>query len=115
MLTIGKQSENTACAFLEQHGLKLLGRNFNTKMGEIDLIMQEGKCLVFVEVKYRKAVNFGEPVATVTRSKQRKIIKTAMLYLQQKGLFDKVPCRFDVVGILDDGKIDWIRDAFIVK
>ncbi|OGT97808.1 MAG: YraN family protein [Gammaproteobacteria bacterium RIFOXYB2_FULL_38_6] len=114
MQTIGSQAESKALAFLKTQGLKLLERNFRCKLGEIDLIMQDKDFTVFVEVKYRKIINFGEPVETVTKSKQRKIIKAATFYLQQKDLFDKVPCRFDVVGILDDGQINWIKDAFIM-
>jgi len=97
---------------LQRHGLKLLARNFRARGGEIDLIMQQARTLVFVEVRYRQSLKFGTPLETVTVSKQRRLIAAAAHYLQTRGV--DLPCRFDVVGIsgADQERIDWIRDAF---
>ncbi len=97
---------------LQRHGLKLLARNFRARGGEIDLIMQQARTLVFVEVRYRQSLKFGTPVETVTAAKQRRLIAAAAHYLQTRGVDQ--PCRFDVVGIsgADQERIDWIRDAF---
>ena len=55
----GAQAEELACQWLVEQGLVLQDRNFRTRHGEIDLIMQSGDCLIFVEVRYRKTIKFG--------------------------------------------------------
>ncbi|MEI8055491.1 MAG: YraN family protein [bacterium] len=72
---IGKNAENLACDYLQRQGLKLVAANYLCKCGEIDLIMHDGTTLVFIEVRYRKASNYGDGIATVTKAKQRKIIR----------------------------------------
>lgn len=114
---IGKISENLAREYLQQQGLKLVVTNYKCKCGEIDLIMQENETLVFVEVRYRKINDFGDTISSVTKSKQRKIIRSAVCYLLENGLYDQVLCRFDIVGISHDvnDNFQWIKDAFWVK
>ena len=112
---IGKNAEESASAFLQSKGLKLLEENFNCRMGEIDLIMQDNQHVVFVEVRMRKPNHYGSAFESITRSKQLKIIRTATLYLQQKKWYDKVPCRFDAIAVtptLSEPTIEWIRNAF---
>ena len=106
----GKWAEARAAQYLADKGLILLDRNFRTKMGEIDLIMQEDNMLVFVEVRYRKTNLFGSPVESVDRRKQIKLIKTAECYLASHKKYARMPSRFDVVGI--SNTIEWIRNAF---
>ena len=109
----GKQSELLAQRHLERKGLRLLQSNYRCRSGEIDLIMQDGETLVFVEVRYRKHTGFGTACESVTGSKQRKLLACASHYLQRMGA--ATPCRFDVVGITgenDRTSIEWIRDAF---
>jgi putative endonuclease len=62
---IGDNAERLACQYLQRHGLKLLGRNFRCRGGEIDLIMQHGDSLVFVEVRYRRRTGFGRAASFV--------------------------------------------------
>jgi putative endonuclease len=114
---IGKDAENLACAYLQRQGLKFVNANYLCKCGEIDLIMQDGVTLVFIEVRYRKASDYGDGVATVTKAKQHKIIRAATCYLQENALLDKVLCRFDVVALSDkaSGRVQWIKDAFWTK
>lgn len=85
-------------------------------MGEIDLIMLDRDTLVFVEVRYRKDGDFCNPLETVTRSKQRKIIKAASHYLLTRLKSHDIPCRFDVVGVTREGTdnyhFEWIKNAF---
>lgn len=109
----GSKAEELAKQHLEQQGLVTLIQNFRCRRGEIDLIMQQGKTLVFVEVRYRKSAAFGSPAETVTKSKQRKIITAANYYLTGSGQHD-IGCRFDVVAITGQhpAKIEWITDAF---
>lgn len=114
---IGKNAENLAQDYLHQQGLDFITANYKCKSGEIDLIMQDCDTLVFIEVKYRKACNYGNGVDTVTKAKQRKIIRTASYYLITNNLFDKVPCRFDVIAFSGNAnsEIQWIKDAFWTK
>lgn len=115
-VAIGKEIEDRVCAYLEKKGIKLIEANYHSKMGEIDLIMRDGEFIAFVEVRYRKSSDYGDPIATVSRAKQRRIIRTAIFYLQKKNLLEKVPCRFDVVAVQlsDEGKFtfEWIKSAF---
>lgn len=101
---------------MQGKGLEFCDSNFQSKTGEIDLIMKDQDMLVFVEVRYRAALEHGTPVATVTAGKQRKLIRTASFFLQQQ-FGDRWPaCRFDVVGISGDlgnaPQIEWIPSAF---
>ncbi|EKE00711.1 MAG: hypothetical protein ACD_21C00285G0005 [uncultured bacterium] len=114
---IGKNAEDLACGYLQRQGLKLIVANYQCRCGEIDLIMQDGQTLVFVEVRYRKVHDYGDGVSTVTRAKQRKIIKTAISYLWENNIYDKVLCRFDVIAVSGraDREVQWIKDAFWVR
>lgn len=109
--TKGQWAENLAERYLELQGLTLLERNFSCKGGEIDLIMEHGEVLVFVEVRYRKENN---PLETINRQKERRIILCAEKYLLNYPPALYPPCRFDVVIIQAQPieKIEWIADAF---
>ena len=107
--------ERRAENFLRRQGLKLLQRNFQCRFGEIDLVMQDGDTLCFVEVKYRRSKAFGGTAWTLPPGKQRKIAAAAALYLQgRRG--PEPPSRFDALLIQQeaDGSetFDWIRNAF---
>jgi len=110
----GAKAEERARIYLEQQGLRLIERNYRCRQGEIDLIMQDGGTLAFVEVRYRKSVGFGSPAESVTPSKQRRIITTANHYLQSKHERKMPPCRFDMLAIVgkEQQNINWIKDAF---
>jgi putative endonuclease len=110
----GRAAEDAACAWLERHGLTLCARNYRCRFGEIDLIMQDGDGLVFVEVRSRARSDFGTPAETVNRAKQNRLRATAEHYLQQQRGASRKPCRFDIVAITgeDDGHPQWLRDAF---
>ena len=106
----GMEQEQRACEHLQLQGMSLITQNFSCKMGEIDLIMRDKNSLVFVEVRYRADNSFGGAAASVTKNKQRKIIKTALFYCQRYAL--KADMRFDVVAIESDNQIQWIPSAF---
>ena len=116
----GQYTESLACRYLENKGFNLIEKNFNCKVGEIDLIMQDNDTLVFVEVRYRKNKNFGSGAESITASKQSKLIKAASLYLQRHARLNQYPARFDVVSItgfietedFNNIKFDWIENAF---
>jgi putative endonuclease len=104
---VGRLGEDRALAHLHAHGLTLLERNFLCKSGEIDLIMQDGPHLVFVEVRQRASSRFGGAVYSVTPAKQRRLLRAAEYYLLRYKL--PPPCRFDLVAI-DDDKLSWIQN-----
>jgi putative endonuclease len=106
----GESEEQRACEYLQAQGLSLITQNFSCRMGEIDLIMKHKESLVFVEVRYRKNKEFGGAAASVTRGKQRKIIRTALFYQQKYA--PKSCMRFDVVAIEGDNELQWIPSAF---
>ena len=112
----GDDAERIAERFLTRHSLKLVARNYRCRYGEIDLIMQDRESLVFVEVRLRKPLrgkaDFGGALASITTSKQAKIIATAQHYLA--GMKQLPPCRFDVVLLngLNVQDVEWIRAAF---
>ena len=111
----GAQWEKTAESFLRNHGLTLLQRNFTSRFGEIDLIMEDEETLVFVEVKFRKSNQHGSGAAAVTFHKQGKISRTAAWYLATNPRRSEQICRFDVIAINPherDQGINWIKNAF---
>ena len=105
----GNIGEDFAAKYLQNEGYTILERNFNTRMGEIDIIAQKGKYIAFVEVKSRADDCLYLPREAVTLSKQRKICKAAMLYKLQKG-FTAQP-RFDVFEVVY-GKYDLEVQSF---
>lgn len=113
MSRLGNKGEDLAAEFLKQKGCRIISRNFKTPMGEIDIIAQDGKTLVFVEVKTRTDNSFGRPFEAVNRRKREKLRKVALCYL--KHIKRDVPARFDVLSIEVDGgksRIEHIIDAF---
>ncbi|MEJ5227054.1 YraN family protein [Thermodesulfovibrio sp.] len=105
----GKEGENLAIKYLKGKGYEILGSNFRTPFGEIDIIAKEKNYIVIVEVKRRKSETFGEPLLAVDRRKQVKLKKLALFYL--KLLEKEYPVRFDVIAIKDQ-KIEHIENAF---
>ncbi|HEX5392784.1 MAG TPA: YraN family protein [Rhodocyclaceae bacterium] len=107
----GAAAEDLAAAFLARQGLRLVERNYRVRGGEIDLICMDGATLVFVEVRLRTNSRYGGAAASITATKQRRLILAASHYLQAHGERD---CRFDCVLLtaLDEHAIEWIRDAF---
>lgn len=106
----GALGEEQAARYLEQKGWKIIARNFSAPCGEIDIIAQDNKTLVFVEVKTRAYSAYGGPLAAVTPAKQKKIAQTAIIYIKAKDLkFDSI--RFDVLCILPE-KIEHVPNAF---
>jgi len=106
----GKEAEDLARRFLDQQGLSFIECNYRCRAGEIDLIMQDKKSLVFVEVRYRSRTDFGDALESVNQAKQQRLIHAADHYLQSH--HKDVACRFDVVGISGDKKPVWIQNAF---
>jgi putative endonuclease len=106
----GQEAEAIAAKYLKAQGLKLITSNYRSRFGEIDLIMQNGESLVFIEVRLRKSKAFGGAEESITASKQHKIVITAEYYLQQHG---NQACRFDAILMnkADAQNITWIKNA----
>jgi putative endonuclease len=112
----GKRAEDLAARFLEQRGLHILIRNYRCRGGEIDLVCHAGKALVFVEVRLRRNSTYGGAGASITPTKQRRIILAAQHYLMTHSAGDS-ECRFDCIlfdgpHALTENRIEWVRDAF---
>ncbi len=104
----GAAAETHAADFLVRQGLVILERNFRVKGGEIDLIARDGTTTVFVEVRQRSRRDYGGAAASITRTKQRRLILAARHWLQRRG---ECACRFDCV-LIDGGQMEWLQDAF---
>ena len=106
----GAEAEDLALEFLLRQGLKLKTRNYTCRLGEIDLVLEEGKTLVFVEVRQRRSQAFGGAAESITARKRQRLLATARHYLAaQRSL---PACRFDAVLVDGAGEVQWIRDAF---
>ncbi len=117
---LGRNAEANAAEYLLAHGLSLVTQNYHSRWGEIDLIMQDKKTLVFVEVRYRSRSDFGSAAESIDSRKRQRISRTALCYIQDNRLHEEMAMRFDVVLIenenkhtsCNNAKINWIQNAF---
>lgn len=109
-MTSGAQAELDAARYLQQCGLKPVAQNYRCRFGEIDLIMLDGKTLVFIEVRMRSSNYFGGAAASIDARKQNKLVHTAQHYLST--LKHIPPCRFDAVLISPPGNFEHLKNAF---
>ncbi|NLO10638.1 MAG: YraN family protein [Clostridiales bacterium] len=108
---VGSRYEDTASRFLREQGYIILEKNFRCKIGEIDIIGKSEGYLCFIEVKYRSSSEYGFPSEAVDNRKRRKIVHTALSYMNYRKFPPDTPCRFDIVVILND-KYSLIKNAF---
>lgn len=112
---IGNIGEKYSEKFLKKSGYKVIATNYNTKYGEIDIIAENEKYIVFVEVKTRKENSLYAPVLAVTKQKQQRIMKTAYLYLKEYPTNKNI--RFDIIEVIHNNKkainINHIQSAFM--
>jgi putative endonuclease len=110
----GESAEALAASHLQRHGLRLLARNFRVRDGEIDLICEDGRQLVFVEVRLRSNSAYGGAAASITHHKQRRIILAAQHFLMSNPAYANRNARFDCILLdqLSTDHLEWIRDAF---
>jgi len=115
----GLRYEGLARRYLNAQGLCLLESNYRCRFGEIDLIMRDAQTLCFIEVRYRKSLNFGGASASITAAKQRRIIKAALLYLSTHHQAPNQALRFDALLIQQQGTTEhdfnWIQNAFYAE
>ena len=111
---LGIDGEALACEALEKLGYSIVERRFRTRLGEIDVVADDRGTVVFVEVKTKTDSSFSDPVESVTKQKQRRLVSMAEQYVAYKRL-DQRPCRFDVVTVdasITPCRITHYEDAF---
>ena len=114
--SLGAHGESLARQYLKDQGYRILEENFKNKLGEIDLIVQDGKVVCFVEVKTRQPLKQGYPYEAVTSWKIHKLSQLAASYLKYRYGSLEIPSRFDVISIIyaRDGAsaIQHMKNAF---
>ena len=117
---LGAKGEEIAVRYLKSRGYRILERNYRIKLGEIDIIAEQGTDLVFIEVKTRSDILFGSPFDSVTVPKQKQLAKVALEYISRQNFYNR-PARFDVIGVLlrglgdaqfHDARVELIQNAF---
>lgn len=113
-LSQGEWAEHKALTFLSRNGLRHVTSNYRCAFGELDLVMEHGDCLVFIEVRYRRSSRFGGALASIDKKKQARLRATAEHYLQNHKSTRQRPCRFDVVALEREPEenLRWIQNAF---
>lgn len=115
---LGRLGENEAVGFLRKNRYKIIGRNYATPFGEIDIIAKQGNAVIFVEVKSRSSPLFGLAQSKITKDKKEKIIKSALTYLKKHNLTEE-EARIDVVAVNFDKtkreRFELIEDAFGIE
>ena len=120
---VGRFGEQAAADHLTRLGYALLDRNWRVggaggdlpAAGELDLVVRDGRTIVFVEVKTRSGAGFGSPAEAVTRAKVGRVRRLAARWLAAHPEQTPAPIRFDVVSVLrgrDGVRIDHLRNAF---
>ena len=113
---LGRWGEQEAAGHLKKEGYRITAMGYACRFGEIDVIAENRRYVVFAEVKLRKSSAYVRPMEYVTAAKQQKLIRTAMMWLMENET-DKQP-RFDVIEICaPDGpggavQLNHIEDAF---
>ena len=117
-LRLGSAGEDAAAELLTGAGCTLLARNWRQARLELDMVCLDGDTIVFVEVKTRDEKSISTPLEAVTFSKKKKLIQTALLYLQEHEELQHLQPRFDAAGIITMGnnkeitEVQYITNAF---
>ncbi|UXI01635.1 YraN family protein [Photobacterium sp. TY1-4] len=111
----GQAYEQLAEQYLHRQGLHPVCRNFQCRGGEIDLIMRDRRCLVFIEVKFRQRPHYGSAAETVNWRKLQRLKRAALFWLQRNGLAaEHTEFRFDVVAIQGtEQHIEWLTNILV--
>ncbi|TCM69894.1 putative endonuclease [Acinetobacter calcoaceticus] len=95
--SLGAWAEAAAAELLDQHGFQAIAKNYHSRYGEIDLIVQREDVLLFVEVKARSQTRWAHAYEMLTHSKQVKLYKTALRFMELYPQFQRFFMRFDVI------------------
>lgn len=112
---MGQAGESAALRHLQEQGFRILARDWRSRLGQIDIVAEDGPTVVLVEVKARRGTTFGLPQEAVDARKQRKLRSLLEVYRTQTHRREQ-PCRIDVVALLLDeqlkvSRVEHIRDA----
>ena len=113
---MGAKGEKLAASYLKRRGYRIILRNYRCKLGEIDIIAERDKTIIFAEVRTKQTEGFGPPQYSITAAKRRQISKAALSYIREKRLVGQ-SCRFDVIAVTFSSesrkpKIEHIENAF---
>ena len=111
---IGARAEEIAAGWLRSEGYRILARNFSCREGELDLVAEKDGVICFVEVRMRASAEWGDPAHTISRTKQRKVVRAALYYLYYHRIQDRM-LRFDVISIVGRGvtaEVEHLPGAF---
>lgn len=114
----GQHYEAQAKSYLLKQGLVSVAENYHCRYGEIDLIMRDKDMLCFIEVKFRKSLDFGGAASAIPYQKQQKIVRTAQIFMNEDRKRSRYAMRFDALmlqQIDEDISIDWIQNAFYAE
>lgn len=110
----GRTGEQYIAEQMTQKGYRIVTMNYHSRYGEIDIVMENDEIIAFVEVKTRSQKGMTAPFEAVTKSKQRRIIRTAEVYLQRNG--SQLQPRFDVAAVFTQNEAiigyDYLENAF---
>jgi putative endonuclease len=107
----GRAVETLVAHWLAERGLKLVARNVRYRFGEIDLIMDDGETLVFVEVRYRARGDYGGAAASVTATKRARMERAIRAWVGAHPEAARRNLRADVVAVSAGDRIEWIQNA----
>jgi putative endonuclease len=113
---LGDSGERVAAMFLEEHGYRIVERNYRTRLGELDLVAEDGDGLAFVEVRTRRGELMGAPEESLTPRKRVRLFAVSQLFLQAHPQYADCPWRVDLVAIELDrvgriARMDLIKGA----
>lgn len=110
---LGRIGENIIADYITKLGYKVVERNFECNQGEIDIIAKDKEELVFIEVKTRTDISYGEASEAVTDTKKRHLINSIKYYIYKQKL-ENQPIRIDVAEVyINKGKVkvNYIKQA----
>ncbi len=113
---IGFEGEKLAAKYLKRKGYKIIQTNYRCKLGEIDIVAEQNKIIVFVEVRTKHSEKLGLPQYSINTAKRGQISRAALCYIKEKKIVDQT-CRFDVIAITfpsdsKEPKLEHIENAF---
>ena len=108
---LGRLGERLAAAHFARLGFSVLAQNHHTRFGELDLVLSDGRTLVFCEVKAKTGTGFGDPLEMVTPEKVRRVRRAAEVWLAAHDECSGLEVRFDVV-VERGGRLEHVADAF---
>jgi putative endonuclease len=111
----GRDAETQVDRAASRRGWRRVARNYRVRGGELDLVYRSRELLIVVEVRYRARSDFGGAAASVTASKQRRIVLATRHLLADNPGFADCAIRFDVVGVDGNRQLHWIENAFYAE